>query len=262
MIDPARAPYWTLPDVGDASLAFTAPRYQSVSVRSCAGDTFPLVGKAVLARLGSGARWYVMPQLADVQAGAFIADNCADAAHYPLSPDVLVGNPLRFRHHSGDPCVDRLPRDRCPVSARLEGLGRVRDVRQLRLRPGWLRAHHQHATKTPVTGNFYARLQYSSSDTQRPVRRRQHADPDVLAMSDRSRRTLALAVFAGSAVASVPRRARTTCGTSTRDASSGSPRARPICTRAGTRRAAPATRFTRVGGRRSTSPSASSCGRG
>ena len=39
------------------------------------------------------ARWYVMPQLADVQAGAFIADNCADAAHYPLSPDVLVGNP-------------------------------------------------------------------------------------------------------------------------------------------------------------------------
>ena len=23
--DPARAPYWTLPDVGDASLAFTAP---------------------------------------------------------------------------------------------------------------------------------------------------------------------------------------------------------------------------------------------
>ena len=93
MTDPAHTPYWTLPDVGDASLAFTAPRYQSVSVRSCAGDTFPLVGKAVLARLGPGARWYVMPQLADVQAGAFVADNCADAAHYPLSPDVLVGNP-------------------------------------------------------------------------------------------------------------------------------------------------------------------------
>ena len=165
--DPARAPYWTLPDVGDDdSLAFTAPRYESVSVRSCAGDTFPLVGKAVLARLGSGAGWYVMPQLADVQAGAFVADNCADAAHYPLSPDVLVGNPYLSVDDSGDARVDRLSRDRRPVSARHEGLGRASRCAAAATSTTTAARPVSGATTTPVTGNFYARLQFFSSDNQ------------------------------------------------------------------------------------------------
>jgi hypothetical protein len=163
--DPAHAPYWTVPDVGDASLAFTAPRYQSVSVRSCAGDTFPLVGKAVLARLGAGARWYVMPQLADVQAGTFVADNCADAAHYPLSPDVLVGNPyLSVTVPPTEASTVYLAIDvPFPLDTKVSGAYAMCascDFDQDGCSP------ISGATKTPVTGPFYARLQFHSSDNQ------------------------------------------------------------------------------------------------
>jgi hypothetical protein len=163
--DPARAPYWTLPDVGDSSLAFTAPRYQSVSVRSCAGDAFPLAGKAVLARLGSGARWYVMPQLAAVQAGPFIADSCADAAHYPLSPDVLVGNPyvsvtIPATHASTVYLAIDVP---FPLDMKVAGAFAMCgscDFDEADCAP------MSATTTTPVTGPFYARLQYYSSDPQ------------------------------------------------------------------------------------------------
>jgi len=163
--DPAHAPYWTLPDVGDDSLAFTAPRYQSVSVRSCAGDTFPLVGKAVLARLGSGAGWYVMPQLADVQAGAFVADSCADAAHYPLSPDVLVGNPtlsvtIPATHASTVYLAIDVP---FPLDMKVSGAFAMCGSCDL---DDESCAPVSGATTTPVTGNFYARLQFTSSDNQ------------------------------------------------------------------------------------------------
>jgi hypothetical protein len=136
-----------------------------VSVRSCAGDAFPLAGKAVLARLGSGARWYVMPQLAAVQAGPFIADSCADAAHYPLSPDVLVGNPyvsvtIPATHASTVYLAIDVP---FPLDMKVAGAFAMcgscdfdRDDC----------ATMSPTTTTPVTGPFYARLQYVSSDPQ------------------------------------------------------------------------------------------------
>lgn len=164
--DPARAPYWTLPDVGDGSLAFTAPRYQSVSVRRCAGDTSPLTGKAVLARLDASAGWYVMGSLADVQAGPFVADNCADAAHYPLSPDVLVGNPyvsvtIPATHASTVYVAIDVP---FPMDSKVTGASAF--CASCDFDGDSCAPVTGEATTTPVTGNFYARLQFTSSDLQ------------------------------------------------------------------------------------------------
>jgi len=50
--DRAHALYWTLPDVGDDSIALTAGPGQAVLIRDCAGLAPRITGKAVLARLG------------------------------------------------------------------------------------------------------------------------------------------------------------------------------------------------------------------
>lgn len=164
--DLARVPYWTLPDVGDATLAFTAGRYQSASVRSCAGDTAPLSGKAVMTRLGSGAGWYVMAPLAAAQTGAFVAESCADAAHYTLSPDVLVGNPyLTVTIPATQASTIYLAID---VPFPLEGM-KVAGANAICPTCDFDEngcGERTRTTTTPVTGNFYARLEYYSSDSQ------------------------------------------------------------------------------------------------
>ena len=223
--DPARAPYWTVPDVGDGSLAFTAPRYQSVSVRSCAGDTFPLVGKAVLARLGPGARWYVMPQLADVQAGAFVADNCADATHYPLSPDVAGRQPLRlaspFRRPRRRPSTSR-SMSRFRSTRKVSGAYAMCascDFDQDGCAP--INRRDQDAGHRPVLRAAAVLLERRTD----PVRCRQHAVSDVLAMT----RTVAAPARARRVRwrcgRGRRRRARTMARASTRGASSGRRRA-------------------------------------
>ena len=112
-------------------------RYQSVSVRSCAGDTFAARRQgrpgAPRPRPPGGTSCRRSRTSRPARSSRTTAPTPRTTRSRPTS---LVGNPYVSRHHSGDRGVDRLPRDRCPVSARREGLGRVRDVRQLRLRPG------------------------------------------------------------------------------------------------------------------------------
>ena len=162
---PARAPYWTLPDVGDATLVFTAARYQAVSVRSCAGDTFPLQGKTVMQHLGSGGGWYVMPTLAAVQVGDFVAPTCADAERYTLESDVLVGNPrLSVTLPATEGTTVYIAID-LPVALDMKVSGAAVicdscDFDKPECAPGG------RPLATPISGTFYARMQYYSSDLQ------------------------------------------------------------------------------------------------
>jgi hypothetical protein len=106
-----------------------------------------------------------MPQLADVQAGAFVADSCADAAHYPLSPDVLVGNPyvsvtVPATHASTVYLAIDVP---FPLDSKVSGAYAKCascDFDQDGCAP------IDGATKSPVTGPFYARMEFYSSDKQ------------------------------------------------------------------------------------------------
>src|SRR6185295_4801189 len=82
--DPARVPYWTLPDVGDQTIALTASPAAQVNVRSCAGNEHVLQGKGALVRRSSSARWYALAPLGAAAIDAFLADSCAGAAHYAL----------------------------------------------------------------------------------------------------------------------------------------------------------------------------------
>jgi hypothetical protein len=163
--DPARAPYWTLPELGDDSIALTATKYGQVSLRSCAGDESAFMGKGVLARLDSSAGWYVPAPVAAAAVGNFLSDTCADLDHYPVSPDVLVGNPF---------IAVTIPATKAstiyvaidvpfPVEMNVSGPRAICDSCDFD------EQSCEPLTSTipaPVTGSFYARLQYDSTDAQ------------------------------------------------------------------------------------------------
>ncbi|HSS38771.1 MAG TPA: hypothetical protein VLT58_08380, partial [Polyangia bacterium] len=90
--DPARAPYWVLPDPGDETFALTGGALQ-VAVKDCAGIRAPLVGQNVLARLGAAEPRYVLAPLARATLDSYLADTCDGAAPYPIPPPrFLAGN--------------------------------------------------------------------------------------------------------------------------------------------------------------------------
>jgi hypothetical protein len=89
--DPARAPYWTLPDPGAETFAFSAG-LEAIAVKDCAGIRAPLVGEQVLARLGGAEPRYVLSPVGRATLGSYLADTCAGTAPYPISPPLSFGN--------------------------------------------------------------------------------------------------------------------------------------------------------------------------
>ena len=91
--DPARAPYWLLPDPGEKTLALHGG-VGSLAVKDCAGIRAPLVGPDVLARLGGAEPRYVLGPLASATLDFYLADACAGAAPYPVAPPDALGSNL------------------------------------------------------------------------------------------------------------------------------------------------------------------------
>ncbi len=90
--DPARAPYWPLPDPAGQTLSLTAGLGQGVLVKDCAGVRPTLRGSSVLARLDGNEPRYVVAPLVTATVDSYLADSCAAAAPYPYSPlDVATG---------------------------------------------------------------------------------------------------------------------------------------------------------------------------
>jgi hypothetical protein len=84
--DPARLPYWPLPDPAGRTLALTAGLGEKVLVKDCAGIRPALSGRAVLARLDGNEPRYVLAPLETATVDSYVADTCADAAPYLFSP--------------------------------------------------------------------------------------------------------------------------------------------------------------------------------
>jgi len=164
--DPARVPYWTLPDVGDQTIALTASPAAQVNVRSCAGNEHVLQGKGALVRRSSSARWYALAPLGAAAIDAFLADSCAGAAHYALPEDVLVGNPyLSISIPATASSVLFLAID---VPFPIDGM-QVRGVDAFCASCAFDDGSCTpiaSAVATPVTGGFYGRMRFQSSDIQ------------------------------------------------------------------------------------------------
>jgi hypothetical protein len=96
--DPARAPYWTLPALpAGQSLALTAAFGERVRVQDCDGVRAPLTGQGVIARLDATvARRYVVGPLESAAAGSYLAEDCADAASYTITPAFQGGAGLQI----------------------------------------------------------------------------------------------------------------------------------------------------------------------
>jgi hypothetical protein len=84
--DPARHPYWVLPDTAGRTLSITAPLRQRVVVRDCAGFRPQLAGQAVLARLDGAEPRYVLPPIERATLDSYLEEDCAAAAPYAESP--------------------------------------------------------------------------------------------------------------------------------------------------------------------------------
>jgi hypothetical protein len=90
--DPARMPYWPLPDPAGQTLALWGGGYP-VLVKDCAGIRPPLWGSSVLARLDGNDPRYVLAPLTNATVGSYVADTCAEAAPYPFPPiETVAGN--------------------------------------------------------------------------------------------------------------------------------------------------------------------------
>jgi hypothetical protein len=84
--DPARAPYWTVPDTGDdETLALTGPALASLG--DCAGVAAHITGRVALVRGDSGARRFVPAPLTSAVLDRFLADDCDAAVPYQLPAD-------------------------------------------------------------------------------------------------------------------------------------------------------------------------------
>ena len=85
--DPARAPYWPLPETAGQTLALSAKADQAISIQDCAGVRPQLVRKQFLLRLDGGAPRYVVAPVEKATVDSYLADACADAA--PFSEPIL-----------------------------------------------------------------------------------------------------------------------------------------------------------------------------
>jgi hypothetical protein len=90
--DPARAPYWPLPNPAGGTLALYGGFGEQVLVKDCAGVRWELRGKSVLARLDGTEPRYVLPPLESATVDAYLADDCASAAPFVLSPLATTGD--------------------------------------------------------------------------------------------------------------------------------------------------------------------------
>jgi hypothetical protein len=93
--DPARAPYWPLPNPASGTFALHGGFGEQVYVRDCAGVRAELRGQSVLARLDGTEPRYVLAPLESATVDSYLADDCASAAPVGLSPletfsDLLV----------------------------------------------------------------------------------------------------------------------------------------------------------------------------
>jgi hypothetical protein len=161
--DPARAPYWTVPPGPDQTLAITTPAGHLGSIRHCAGALQAVTGRMMLARFGSSAGWYVMTPLAATAVGRFASDTCADAEPYQLPPDfnsafnwVTVTVPAAAARTTYV-AIDM------PGAATVVGAQETCDscaFDQGSCQPA------NPAVPTPVSGRFYARMQFYASPAE------------------------------------------------------------------------------------------------
>ncbi len=159
---PARALYWTLPDVGDDSIAMTAGPGQGVHIRDCAGLALSITGKAVLAHLGAaGSSRYVLAPLISATVDRYVSDDCSGAAVYHLPADFLDGVfPLvvgvlvpTSADLSAYVAID------FPVSTHVDPSGEFREICDSCPADGGICQTAAAASTTPVQGTVYGRLQ-------------------------------------------------------------------------------------------------------
>jgi hypothetical protein len=80
--DPARAPYWLVPETSGQTLALSPQAGDRVSIMDCAG-VLPIVsGLNVLARISGREPRYVVAPLETATVDNYLADDCADAAPF------------------------------------------------------------------------------------------------------------------------------------------------------------------------------------
>ena len=90
--DPARAPYWPLPETAGQTLALTPESGHDVFVKDCAGVRPTLTGPNILAKLDGSEPRYALAPLATATVDTYLADDCAEAAPFsgPIV-DMLFG---------------------------------------------------------------------------------------------------------------------------------------------------------------------------
>jgi len=80
--DPARAPYWPVPETAGQTLALTPEAGHTVFVKDCSGVRPALIGPNVLARIDGSEPRYVLAPLATATVGTYLADDCPGAAPF------------------------------------------------------------------------------------------------------------------------------------------------------------------------------------
>ena len=90
--DPARAPYWPLPDTAGQTLALSPQSAGDIFVKDCAGVRPPLIGPNLLANLDGSEPRYVLAPVATATVDNYLADDCADAA--PFSGPIVETPPV------------------------------------------------------------------------------------------------------------------------------------------------------------------------
>jgi hypothetical protein len=97
--DPARAPYWPLPDSGGETLAMSAGPGEFAWIRDCAGAGTEFSGsselrdKVVLARLAADVPRLVGAPLVSATRDNYVSDTCEDAALFTVPPYFVYGFP-------------------------------------------------------------------------------------------------------------------------------------------------------------------------
>ena len=92
--DPARAPYWPLPETGGQTLALNSKGDQDLFIQDCAGIRPQLVRERFLLRLDGGAPRYVVAPVDKATVDFYLADTCAAAAPFSepiVDPESLLG---------------------------------------------------------------------------------------------------------------------------------------------------------------------------
>ena len=126
-----------------------------------------LRGKTVLARLGAATnRWFALPtNIVAASVDHYVADDCGEAAHYTLSPDVLVGFPyVTVAIPASEEATVYVAIDvPFPLDSQVSGARAVCD--SCSFDEGGCTPISD-ALEVPVTGSFYARLHFFANDLQ------------------------------------------------------------------------------------------------